>query len=201
MEGAPNLHSPRHWKLLALFLGTWGRDVDWQCLDRHWGNSCAAVKVWQRLKSWLPYRRRLVAQQKIDSLLRNRCLPLTRGTTTQVPRQSLLRPVRLAISQTVHRRADWDESLKSWVLSKTSDCLGRSPKFADAQNCSQKSRQASLDEFDDASQEEIAAAQIGNGSKRIEHNGCCQSARPHLRTSSPSTRPCSPCSSSATART
>ncbi|CAE7300227.1 unnamed protein product [Symbiodinium sp. CCMP2456] len=48
--GPVNIYSRQKWKLLAMFLGTFGCEIDWALLDKHWGAPCAMIELWSKLR-------------------------------------------------------------------------------------------------------------------------------------------------------
>ena len=168
--GPLNIYSRSKWKLLALYLGTFGYSIDWPLLDKHWKVACAACALWKRMKPWLPYRRRLVAMKKVDDELFGRGLPSCRGKVLTVPRASLVRPTRSALAAAVGKHPSMDSGVRSWVLSKLSVVAGSAKKFSDMQNCSGLSRKFDWNTLHCAVMENFQPSEPGHGAHRVEQN-------------------------------
>ena len=168
--GPVNIYSRQKWKLLAMFLGTFGCEIDWALLDKHWGAPCAMIELWSKLRRWLPYRKKLLAQQKLDMEFRRRGLPGTRGLAVKVPRSTLVRAVRRAVRKLINSRVDWDDRLKGWAHAQIRVVTGRAPRFCDAQNCSRLARRFDWSVVGGADPLTFDMAQVSSKAKRFEHN-------------------------------
>ena len=168
--GPVNIYNPTNWRLLLLFLGTFGCSVDWASVDVHWRSSCSAVLIWQRAKVWLTGRRLLLAQQKLDEVFTARRLPTTRGFTIVVPKRCLVPAVKAALQVGVASQPAWDCLLRNYVLESSRVVLGKEFTFADSQNCARKARKFDWSQVRHCSDEDLAAAICGIGARRVEAN-------------------------------
>ncbi|CAL1165520.1 unnamed protein product [Cladocopium goreaui] len=168
--GPLNIYSPGHWRLLLLFLGSFGASVHWACVDKHWRSPCSAILLWKKAKLWLVGRRLQLAQQKFDDLLHSRRLPSTRGFTITVPQRCFIPAVKSALRLGVASQPSWDKMMRNYVVESTRIAVGKVRTFADKQNCAQQAQVFDWDEVRQCSDSELADAVRATGARRVETN-------------------------------
>ena len=168
--GPLNIYSPGHWRLLLLFLGSFGASVHWACVDKHWRSPCSAILLWKKAKLWLVGRRLQLAQQKFDDLLHSRRLPSTRGFTITVPQRCFIPAVKSALRLGVASQPSWDKMMRNYVVESTRIAVGKVRTFADKQNCAQQAQVFDWDEVRQCSDSELADAVRTTGARRVETN-------------------------------
>ena len=145
--GPLNIYSHGHWRLLLLFLRSFGASVHWACVDnKHWRSPCSAILLWKKAKLWLVGRRLQLAQQKFDDLLHSRRLPSTRGFTITVPQRCFIPAVKSALRLGVASQPSWDKMMRNYVVESIWIAVGKVRTFADKQNCAQLAQVFDWDE-------------------------------------------------------
>lgn len=168
--GPLNIYSPGHWRLLLLFVGSFGASVHWACVDKHWRSPCSAILLWKKAKLWLVGRRLQLAQKKFDDLLHSRRLPSTRGFTITVPQRCFIPAVKSALRLGVASQPSWDKMMRNYVVESTRIAVGKVRTFADKQNCAQQAQVFDWDEVRQCSDSELADAVRATGARRVETN-------------------------------
>ena len=170
LAGPLNVYCRTHWRLALLFLSTPGSKFCWATMDKHWGSSCAALLLWKKAGLWLSYRRRLLVQQRIDFLLRERGLPTTHGVTVKVPSKAFIPAVRQAVDLAVRRHPGLDGFLQHYVRRQSRLVVGKQRCFSDLQNCSARAVDFQWSKVADCSDDFLAAAITGTAAERVEYN-------------------------------
>eukprot|EP00435_Cladocopium_sp_Y103_P037765 s963_g10.t1 len=168
--GPINIYSRTNWRLLLLFLATFGHRVHWACIDKHWGSACSAILLWKKAKVWLTGRRLRLAQQQVDDLLYSRRLPSTKGYTISVPQLCFIPAVKSAVRVGVSSQPLWDKVVQNYVLQSSRIVVGKVPTFADKQNCSREAQFFDWKEVRTCADSELANAVLGIGARRVETN-------------------------------
>ena len=120
---------------------------------------------------WLPHRRRRLVQQKVDTVLSSRRLPRTSGLVIKVARCDMISAIRSAVNTAILRNHLWDVMVKDYVRRSSRFVVGKTPTFADQQNCSSRARDFDWALLRDPCDEDLAAAISGAAAAvRVEAN-------------------------------
>ena len=170
LAGPLNVYCRTHWRLALLCFSTPGSELCWATMDKHWRSSCAALLLWKKAGFWLNYRRRLLVQQRIDFLLRERGLPTTQGVTVKVPNKAFIPAIRQAVDLAVQRHPGLDSFLQHYVRRQSRLVVGKQRCFSDLQNCSARAVDFQWSKVADCSDDFLVAAITGTAAERVEHN-------------------------------